>query len=251
MFEQAMADVLARSAHGQAAKRPPRPSEEAEGQARSRSKPEPEAAHEPAARTSPSSRRSSPPSSRSSRSCPTTASSRACKPRYLPRCWRQRCRLSDRAPIDRSRRATRMPIVKPATTSISDADQNEEERRRGRRVHDQKLDEAGDEHQHRQAVIDQRDRGRVGGLHELGEQAQHRHEDDQDRPSVNAHCAPLIIVQGEQRRAEELRRRPAAGEQTSNDIVENERDRHQRQRPERHVNPPVRRPRDRGAAHLC
>ncbi len=57
-----------------------------------------------------------------------------------------------------SRLATRMPMVKPAMTSIRRRDQDHEEHRRGGLRHDHELDQGGDEHQHGKAVVDEETR---------------------------------------------------------------------------------------------
>ena len=97
----------------------------------------------------------------------------------------------------------------------------------------QELDDAGDEHQHRQPVIDQRDGRRVGRFHQLGEQ--HSMVTRMIRsPHVNVHWRPL-----DHRRwlNSGALKEPVAGSPPANideDVVENERNGDQRQGPERH-----------------
>ena len=136
-------------------------------------------------RRSPSSRRSSPPSSRSSRA-PTTTSSRRIGPSSHPasaaRVSRQGGALSLLdllaplrgnhvaraqlpAPIVRSR-ATRMPIVKPATTSISAPTMTKKNTRWPPASTTRNSMMVQNEHQHREPVVEQRRRRSVGRLDE-------------------------------------------------------------------------------------
>jgi hypothetical protein len=85
-----------------------------------------------------------------------------------------------------------MPMVKPATTSMAVADHDEEERRGRSQRSEQELDEAGDEDDHREAVIDERGGRRVGRLDQLGEQQEQREEDDRS-PTSKRQTPPLSI----------------------------------------------------------
>ncbi len=118
-------------------------------------------------------------SSLSSRSSPTIGSSQRSALGCL---LLGRSAQSSAPPMERSRRATRMPMVKPATTSISEATMTRKNTDVAAWFDHQELDDAGDEHHHRQAVIDQRDGAGVGGFHELGEQHHQRDEQDQVAP---------------------------------------------------------------------